>query len=144
MILPFGSGIRGNQTHAQCRGVRSSVGASPIRHRSADRGSCPKLHRLRPSFRSSETVIERGTLVFDGFLGARDMGAIEMDVGSFSQQNDSEFLALLVERNYEKRPDDLDWTHFRFLDVEDSVIFEVVAPSCSFVGSDNSQPTDDG
>jgi hypothetical protein len=87
---------------------------------------------------------ERGTLVFDGFLGARDMGAIEMDVGSFSQQNDSEFLALLVERNYEKRPDDLNWTHFRFLDVEDSVIFEVVAPSCSFVGSDNSQPTDDG
>jgi hypothetical protein len=76
---------------------------------------------------------KRGTLVFDGFLGARDLGAIEMDVGSFSQQNDSEFIALLVERNYEKRPDDLDWKHFRFLDVEDSAIFEVVAPSRSFV-----------
>jgi hypothetical protein len=71
-----------------------------------------------------------GTLVFKGYVGARDHGAVGAEVGSFSELDDSDLIESLVRRNYETRPSILDWKHFQFLGVDGTVVFEIVAPTC--------------
>lgn len=75
---------------------------------------------------------QRGKLVFEGLVGIQDAGAIGVTVGSACETPSSEFVASLVRRHFERPPETLDWKHFRFLDVEDGALFDVVAKSCSF------------
>jgi hypothetical protein len=76
---------------------------------------------------------KRGTLVFEQYVGARDYGAIGPEVGSLSEVSDSDFIVCLLRRNYESAPRVVPWTHYQFLGVDDSVIFEVVSGACTFV-----------
>jgi len=77
---------------------------------------------------------QRGTLVFEGFVGVRDAGAIGVTVGSVSEVYSSELVASLVSRHFETPPKSVDWKHFSFFDVDDGAMFDVVAHSCSFSG----------
>jgi hypothetical protein len=77
---------------------------------------------------------QRGTLVFEGLVGIQDVGAIGVTVGSVCEVGASELVVSLVRRHFERPPEALDWKHFRFLDVDDGAMFDVVAQSCSFVG----------
>jgi len=77
---------------------------------------------------------QRGTLVFEGLVGIHDAGAIGGTVGSVCEVEFSELVASLVRRHFETPPESLNWKHFRFLDVDERAIFDVVAHSCSFVG----------
>jgi hypothetical protein len=81
---------------------------------------------------------KRGTLVFEGYVGACDRGALGAEVGSFTELGDSALIESLLNRNYKIRPESHGWKHFRFLGVDDDVLFEVVAPSCSFTANNSS------
>jgi hypothetical protein len=73
-----------------------------------------------------------GVLIFEGLIGLYDNGAIGVTVSSVCEVNPSELLSSLIRRQYEKPPAVIDWKHFRFLDLDDNPMFEVVAQSCSF------------
>jgi hypothetical protein len=77
---------------------------------------------------------QHGTLVFEGLVGLHDAGAIGVTVGSVCEVQSSELMASLAHRHFETPPESLDWRHFRFLDVDDGAMFDVVAQSCSFAG----------
>jgi hypothetical protein len=77
---------------------------------------------------------QRGTLVFEGLVGIHDAGAIGVTVGSVREVESSELVASLVQRHFERPPESIDWKHFRFLDLDDGALFDVVAQSCSFAG----------
>ncbi len=76
---------------------------------------------------------QHGTLVFDGFIGLCDAGAIGVTVGSVCEVASSEFLSLLARRHFAIPPESLDWKHFRFLDVDDGAMFDIVARTCIIV-----------
>lgn len=77
---------------------------------------------------------QRGTLLFDGLVGLNDAGAIGVTVGCLCEVQSSELVASLLRRHFETPPESLDWKHFRFLDVDDGAMYDVVAKSCSFAG----------
>ena len=82
---------------------------------------------------------QRGFVLFEGLIGIRDVGAIGMTVGSVGEVKASDFLASLVARHYGKPPETMTRKHFRFLDVDDGVMLDVVAESCSFAGIEHAQ-----
>jgi hypothetical protein len=77
---------------------------------------------------------QHGTLVFEGLIGIHDVGAIGVTVGSVCEVQSSELVASLIRRHFETPPESVEWKHFRFLDVGDGAMFDVVAESCSFPG----------
>ncbi|MBN1852515.1 MAG: hypothetical protein JW829_07310 [Pirellulales bacterium] len=82
---------------------------------------------------------QRGTVLFEGLIGIHDAGAIGVTVGSVCEMKSSDFLASLVARHYEKPPEAVTWKLFRFLDVDDGAMLDVVADSCSFAGIEHAQ-----
>jgi hypothetical protein len=82
---------------------------------------------------------QRGIVLFEGLVGIHDAGAIDVTVGSVCEMKSSDFLASLVARHYERPPETVTWKHFRFLDVDDGAMFDVVADSCSLTGVGDTQ-----
>lgn len=76
---------------------------------------------------------QRGTLIFQGLVAVCDFGALGVTVGAVDEVSTSDLLRSLVRRHFEIAPKQLDWRHYRFLDLDDGAMFEVVAQSCSFI-----------
>lgn len=76
---------------------------------------------------------ERGELLFEGFAGLRDNGAIGATIGSTTELSCSDLIMELAAQMYEKPPSSTGWKHFRFLDVDDRPVFDVVSERCIFV-----------
>jgi hypothetical protein len=105
-------------------------------------GYCARGSRLELEYEFWNEI--RGKLVFERFVGVRDQGAVGAEVGAFSEMHDSEYIACLARRFYEDSQEVLDWKHFRFVVVDGTTIFEVVAPTCSFVGPNSPNRTEEG
>jgi hypothetical protein len=75
---------------------------------------------------------QEGMLVFEGFVGLHDNGAIGATVNSLIELQTSELIASFVRRYYEHPPKIVDWKHFQFLDVDGDAMFDVIAKTCSF------------
>ncbi len=81
----------------------------------------------------------RGILVFEGLVGMHDEGATGVTVGSVCELLSSELITSLARRHFEIPPENTGWRHFRFLDLNDGAMFEVVASSCSFEEGQNAE-----
>lgn len=73
----------------------------------------------------------RRTLIFEGYVGLRDNGAVGVIAGGMTERIESDFLKLLSDRLYEVPPADSKWRQFKILDLDDQPMLEVVAESCS-------------
>jgi hypothetical protein len=74
----------------------------------------------------------RGLFVFEGFVAVRDNDSVGSTIGSTSETIASELISSVLRHIYEEPPESIGLTHYRFLDVDDFVVFEVVARECSF------------
>lgn len=74
---------------------------------------------------------QRRRLIFEGFVGLRDNCAIGVTVGALVSKDRSDFIEALSRRLYVDVPQDVHWSHFQFLDLDDEPMFEVVSVSCT-------------
>jgi hypothetical protein len=79
---------------------------------------------------------KRATITFERFVAVRDIGSIGVTVGRVLQLNSSKLLSELVARHYDAPPEEVPWTHFQFLDVQDEPMLEIVASDCTVVPRD--------
>lgn len=74
----------------------------------------------------------RSLLVFDGFLAMHDHACLGVTIGSTYETNASELIAKVIRLQFDDPPSDLGLVHYAFSDVDDNVVFEVIAKSCRF------------
>lgn len=77
---------------------------------------------------------QEGMLAFDGLAALRHVGAVGAEIGGVAEDSDSELLTELLKHDYESPPAATDLTCFRFLDVGDFPVLEVIARSARFCG----------
>ena len=93
--------------------------------------ACPAKLAVRFEF-WNEQIAE---LVFEGFVGLRDHGALGATIGCTRELPSSDFINELTARVYERPPLSTGWTHYQFLDLDDFPVFEVLAERCVFSAS---------
>jgi hypothetical protein len=70
---------------------------------------------------------KRGRLIFDGFVGLRDYGALGFTIRSTKEEESSQFITDVLKHYYKTPPENSGLKHFIFLDTEDYPALEVVA-----------------
>jgi hypothetical protein len=73
-----------------------------------------------------------GTFVFEGVVAVHDDGAMGAIVGFASRSVSSDLLVSMIGRNFEVPPEISEYQSFRFVDLDDKTMFEVIAHSCLY------------